>query len=118
MASVRPDAQGRMANSIAAGSVIDPPSLRASAAGSRVTLVLSIVTAKLDFRKWVNCNDYRCRVAVALVEHASFVDIITLVLFHDVREGIPNRFSKLRLCRVHGRTRAGFWRTPPSCSSL
>jgi hypothetical protein len=80
-----------MANSIAACSVIDPPSLRASAAGSTVTLVLSIVTAKLDFPKSVNCNDYRCRVAVALVEHASFVDIITLVLFHDVRDGIVEK---------------------------
>ena len=74
--------------------------------------MLSIVTAKLDFPKWVNCNDYRCGVAVALVEHASFVEIITLVRFHDVREGIPNRFSKLRLCRVHGRTRAGFLENP------
>jgi hypothetical protein len=53
--------------------------------------VLSIVTAKLDFPKWVNCNDYRCRVAVVLVEHASFVDIITLVLFHDVRDGIVEK---------------------------
>jgi hypothetical protein len=103
---VRPNAQGRMANSIATCTVIDPPSLHASAAGSRVTLVLSIVTAKLNFPKWVNCNDYRCRVAVALVEHVSFVDINTLVLFHDALVTASRiRFFKLRLCRVHGRVR-------------
>ena len=47
--------------SIAACSVIDPLSLRVSDTPSKATLGLCAVTAKRDFRRWVNCNDYRCR---------------------------------------------------------